>query len=133
VSSNQQRCIVKQSSVLPARYLSIEPQSFKQASKTPLIPNIQIELMNYALFATPAPRNDKSIKLFNSSQLLSLPGQIINVDLGAETTVSSRRLGRTSQLLKSVEVLICKGVGADRAEGGGRASAGGEELEWMEG
>lgn len=84
--------------------------------------------MNHALFTTPAPRNDKSTKLFNSLQLLSLPGQTLNIDLGAKTAISSRRLRGTSQLLESLEVLIRKGVGTDRAEGGGRASTGSEEL-----
>jgi hypothetical protein len=93
---------------------------------------IQIDLMNHALFATPAPQNDKSIKLFNSLQLLSLPGQTLNVDLSAKTAISSRRLGGTSQELQSVEVFIRKGVGTDRAEGGGGTSARGEELKWME-
>lgn len=71
----------------------------------------------------------KASKLFSSLLLLRLPSQTVNVDLGAETAISSRSLGGTSQLLKSLQVLIRKSVGTDRAEGSWGASARGEELE----
>lgn len=87
------------------------------------------EFINYALFATPAPQNDKASKLFCSLLQLRLPSQTVNVDLGATTAISNRRLRGTSQLLESLQVLICKGIGTDGAEGSWRASAGGEELE----
>ncbi len=81
------------------------------------------EFINYALFTTPAPKNDKASKLFSRLQLLRLPSQIVNVDLGAETAISSRSLGGTSQLLESLQVLIRKGIGTDGTEGSWGASA----------
>lgn len=55
-------------------------------------------------------------------------GQLLKVNLGRQTTVSSNGLIVARQLLKSLEVLISEGIGTDRTERSGRPSAGSEEL-----
>lgn len=53
---------------------------------------------------------------------------LLDVDLGAQTTVRSGSVRGTAQLLEGLDVLVSEGVGANGTERSGRASAGGEEL-----
>lgn len=78
--------------------------------------------MVYALLAT-----SYNHKTFYRLLGFGLLGQLLNVDLGTQTTVGSRVLG-CGQLLKSPEVLVGESVGADGAEGSRGPGAGSEEL-----
>lgn len=72
-------------------------------------------------------RHDKQ-QTFYSLLGLRLHGQLLDVDLSTQATVSSDSLVVAGQLFEGLEVLAGEGVGADGSEGSGRAGAGGEEL-----
>jgi hypothetical protein len=83
----------------------------------------------YALSLFLKPENDITFVLFYNLLAFSLFRQLLNVNLSTETAVGTSCVRGTSQLFKSLQVFIGKGVGADRTERSRRPSLGSEELD----
>jgi len=70
--------------------------------------------------------------IFRYLQGLGLLCELFNVHLGFQATIGRNSLVGAGQLLKSLQVLVGKGVGAYWSEGSRRAGARSEELAELE-